>query len=79
MSVKEDTNNIKNPNNTESEQRSLNFSEQTIEETAKSDLTDSLDLNKEKIKKQLEAAKNVEQRIKLFTKWSDEYGLEAIA
>ena len=38
-----------------------------------SKLTENLDLDKEKIKRQLEAAKNVEERVKLFSKWMDKY------
>ncbi len=53
-------------------------SEKTIKETTENDLTENLNMDKEKIKKQLEAAKNVENRVKLFSKRTDSYWLEAI-
>jgi hypothetical protein len=35
-------------------------------------------MDKEKILKQIEAAKNAEDRVKLFAKRSDTFGLEAL-
>jgi len=52
---------------------------QEIKNKTNSQLNDSLDMDKEKIKKQLEATKNVEERVKLFSKRTDSYWLEAIA
>ena len=52
---------------------------QEIKNETNSQLNDSLDMDKEKIKKQLEATKNVEERVKLFSKRTDSYWLEAIA
>lgn len=51
---------------------------QEIKNETNSQLNDSLDMDKEKIIKQLKKAKNVEDRVKLFSKWTDSYGLEAI-
>lgn len=43
------------------------------------DLKENLNIDKEKIRKQLQSAKNVEERVKLFSKRTDSYWLEAIA
>ena len=48
-------------------------SENTIKLDTNADLDENFDMDKEKIRKQLEAAKNVEDRVKLFAKWSDSY------
>ena len=53
-------------------------SEEIIESDTNAKLTENLDMDKEKIRKQLEAAKNVEERVKLFSKWTESYWLEAI-
>ena len=52
---------------------------QEIKNETNSQLNNSLDMDKGKIIKQLKKAKNVEERVKLFAKWTDSYGLEAIA
>jgi len=52
--------------------------EQEIKDETNSQLNDSLNIDKEKIIEQLKRTKNVEKRVKLFSKWTDTYGLEAI-
>jgi predicted Mrr-cat superfamily restriction endonuclease len=52
---------------------------QEIKNKTNSQLNNSLDMDKQKIIKQLKKAKNVENRVRLFAKWTDSYGLEAIA
>ena len=56
-----------------------NNSRESIAWNTSTDLWENLDMDKEKIKRQLENATNVEDRIKLFSKRSDSYGIEAIA
>ena len=58
---------------------SFNFNEEKVKETTEDNLSENLDMDKEKIKKQLKATKNVEERIKLFSKRMDSYWIEAIA
>ena len=58
---------------------SLPITEQTIKENTRGELAEDLDLDKEKIMKELEKAKNAEKRVKLFAKLTDKYCLEAIA
>ena len=53
--------------------------EKNIKINTNANLKENLETDKEKIKKQLEATKNVEERIKLFSKRTDSYWLEAIA
>ena len=48
-------------------------SKNTIKLGTNADLKENFDMDKEKIRKQLEAAKNVEERVKLFSKWADSY------
>ena len=48
-------------------------SENTIKWDTNADLKEDFDMDKKKIRKQLEAAKNVEERVKLFSKWADSY------
>ena len=61
------------------DKESINSSEETVEESTKNNLTENLNMDKEKIRKQLEATQNVEDRVKLFAKRTDSYWLEAIA
>lgn len=49
----------------------------TIKSSINDDLKENFNVDKDKIKKQLEAAKNVEERVKLFSKLTDAYWLEA--
>jgi len=49
-----------------------------IRSNTNDDLCESLSLDKEEIKRQLEAAINVEERVKLFSKWMDKYWIDAI-
>ena len=53
--------------------------EDTIKLNTNENLKDSFNTEKEKIKRQLKATKNVEERVKLFSKRTDTYWLEAIA
>lgn len=52
--------------------------EQKVTNHTKYDLNDNFNTDKEKILWQLKRAKNVEKRVQLFSKWSDQYWLEAI-
>lgn len=72
MSAREIPLNINNKENSSS-------SKEKIIASTNETLRDNLDLDKEKIRKQLEATKNVEDRVKLFSKRTDSYWLEAIA
>ncbi len=47
--------------------------EDTIKLNTNENLKDSFNMEKEKIKRQLEATKNVEERVKLFSKRTDTY------
>ena len=47
--------------------------ENSIKLNTNTDLKEDFDMDKKKIRKQLEAAKNVEERVKLFSKWTDSY------
>ena len=51
---------------------------QYIIENTNEKIGENFDIDKEKIRKQLEAAKNVEERVKLFAKRTDSFWLEAI-
>ena len=57
----------------------LPITKETLQNQTRSNISESFDLDKEKIIKQLKAAKNVEQRVKLFAKIMDRFWLEAIA
>ena len=72
----EKTNNIEEDIDNETEGL---INEQTIKDKTNANLKENFDIDKEKIKKQLEATKNVEERVKLFSKRTDSYWLEAIA
>jgi len=52
--------------------------EKAIISNTNAKLAENLDMDKEKILKQIEAAKNAEDRVKLFAKRSDTFGLEAL-
>ena len=56
----------------------LSTTEDVIKSNTKAAVAENLDLDKEKIIKQLNSAKNVEQRVKLFSKLTDTFWLEAI-
>jgi len=60
----------------ENKEKIINMHE-TIYNTSAS-LMEDLDMDKEKILKQLESAKNAEERVKLFAKWADTFWLEAL-
>jgi hypothetical protein len=66
MSFKENSSKIDN-------KESLIDSENNIKLNTNADLKEDFNIDKEKIRKQLEAAKNVEERVKLFSKWADSY------
>jgi len=72
MSFKENSSKIDN-------KESFIDSENSIKLNTNTDLKEDFDMDKKKIRKQLEAAKNVEERVKLFSKWTDSYWIEAIA
>ena len=55
----------------ENKEKIINMHE-TIYNTSAS-LMEDLDMDKEKILKQLESAKNAEERVKLFAKWADTF------
>lgn len=65
------------PSNIEDKEHYNKTREIVISET-KDNLTENLDMDKEKILKQLKAAKNTEDRVKLFAKRTDSLWLEAI-
>ncbi|MBR4633476.1 hypothetical protein IKO50_00485 [bacterium] len=65
----EKTNNIEEDIDNETE----DLNEQTIKDKTNANLKENFDIDKEKIKKQLEATKNVEERVKLFSKRTDSY------
>ena len=56
----------------------LNNTEKGIELETNAKLIESLDIDKEKILKQLKSAKNAEDRVKLFAKRTDSFWLEAL-
>ena len=58
---------------------SFNNLKEYITWNTNAELTENLDMNKEKILKQIEAAKTAEDRVKLFAKRSDTFWLEAVA
>lgn len=66
------------PLNINNKENSFSSKEKIIASTNET-LRDNLDLDKERIRRQLEATKNVEDRVKLFSKRTDSYWLEAIA
>jgi hypothetical protein len=66
----EKTNNIEEDIDNETEDL---INEQTIKDKTNANLKENFDIDKEKIKKQLEATKNVEERVKLFSKRTDSY------
>ena len=56
----------------------FNQDKEIITSNVSASLMEDLDMDKEKILKQLESAKNAEDRVKLFARWADTFGLEAV-
>ena len=60
-------------NNESSKFNEGKFNKKNFKENTEDNLSKNLDMDKEKIRKQLKATKNVEERIKLFSKRMDSY------